>query len=1191
VPQQFSLFDLFDATPPRPVAGARVIVAPGPIAAEGVVWEVVDPLLAAAVGDPSLLGLPVRLVVPSRSLRLHLAARLVARRGRPAAGVVVQTLRGLAMEVLERSGEAAPRGAPVFDVLARRFARGEPTLSRALEDLVDGYAAVAGTVRDLLDAGMEPEHVEAALEALAAAARGSVSSIASAERAGALVRVAARVEAAARQLGIGRASHLLRRAAELLRVDPDRVLPTRALVVHGFGDATGLATDLIQALLRLPDACLVLDRPPDPARSGERGEGEAGAVEAAFTERFARRLSLAARLEAPRPAQAAAGPARLVRRAVQGAEAEARAAADAVRALLDGGARPEGIGLVARDLAPYRFPLRRHLARLGVPFSGIGARGGLGPIGRRGKALVELLRGGRETPCDRWLDAALSLPGEIVGNLPRLELARAARRRADLRLALRALGAARLHDLPGLDLDPLLREDGRYPLPARLGLREAGGERDSADDTEEGENGNGGSAAPGLPGVGREGRDGRGGPRGGQVAPRRTVSGEQLARVLAAAGAVAARFAAWPDQAPAGDHFARLGALLREELGWERSRPEIALSLAALEALEREVPAELRIGLDELRLLVARALEPVGSAELGGAGGGVQVLGVIEARARTFEHLFVLGLNRDVFPRPVREDPLLPDGLRLALAGPAGDGVLPDVPVKRVGFDEERYLFAQLLAAAPEVTLSWQTADDDGRAASPSPLVERLPPPAAGEDLAPPPGRAALRPPDELAVLAALAGDRRRFGEVLAEALAARTVPPAIRSSLADLDPAALAAARVAVLDELDPDLRTPEGRATRLRLGPYLGLIGAGATGPSARSETLAEEPAAGPPLYVTLLENVAACPWQAFLTRFLRLEPTPDPLQALPGLDALLLGNAVHAVLERIVFDALPGPAAWPAEEHLERILREECARAVRSEGIALAGLARALAARARPFLAIARQTDWAAGAVAAQAVECEGGLAVADGQGRPRQLAFKADRADPASPFDLAGGEPHPAGATGTVPDGPGLVFTDYKTGKPPSEAVRPDFRRKHFLERVRTGRLLQAAAYALAAGPGGRGRYLYLRPDEPPQREFPVEPSDVEVAAAFRAAVAAALAAWDAGVFTPRLVDASGRKEPARCKFCEVAEACLRRDSGARLRLGRWVESGVPGDHPGAAELLGVWWMGDDEHGPRPGGPPA
>ena len=67
-----------------------------------------------------------------------------------------------------------------------------------------------------------------------------------------------------------------------------------------------------------------------------------------------------------------------------------------------------------------------------------------------------------------------------------------------------------------------------------------------------------------------------------------------------------------------------------------------------------------------------------------------------EARARTFDHLFLIGLNRDVFPRSMREDPLLPDDLRRIL-----QRVLPDVPIKRAGFDEERYLFAQLLSARP----------------------------------------------------------------------------------------------------------------------------------------------------------------------------------------------------------------------------------------------------------------------------------------------------------------------------------------------------------------------------------------------------------------------------------------------------------------------------------------------------------
>ena len=88
------------------------------------------------------------------------------------------------------------------------------------------------------------------------------------------------------------------------------------------------------------------------------------------------------------------------------------------------------------------------------------------------------------------------------------------------------------------------------------------------------------------------------------------------------------------------------------------------------------------------------------------------MLSVIEARARSFDHLFLLGLNRDSFPRQVREDPLLPDRLRQAIER----DVLPQIPIKRIGFDEERYLFAQLLSSARQVTLSWQACDDDGKA-------------------------------------------------------------------------------------------------------------------------------------------------------------------------------------------------------------------------------------------------------------------------------------------------------------------------------------------------------------------------------------------------------------------------------------------------------------------------------------------
>src|SRR5262249_22152963 len=141
-------------------------------------------------------------------------------------------------------------------------------------------------------------------------------------------------------------------------------------------------------------------------------------------------------------------------------------------------------------------------------------------------------------------------------------------------------------------------------------------------------------------------------------------------------------------------------------------------------------------------------------------------------RARTFDHLFVLGLNRDVFPRIVREDPLLPDALRAVLRG-----VLPDVPIKATGFDEERYLFAQLLSAAPAVTLSWQAADDDGKPLAASPLLSRSPgggAPAIAPALYSPaahplPQRSArpARPAIEEAILAGLHAGRERLRPLL----------------------------------------------------------------------------------------------------------------------------------------------------------------------------------------------------------------------------------------------------------------------------------------------------------------------------------------------------------------------------------------------------------------------------------------
>src|SRR4029079_18900500 len=105
---------------------------------------------------------------------------------------------------------------------------------------------------------------------------------------------------------------------------------------------------------------------------------------------------------------------------------------------------------------------------------------------------------------------------------------------------------------------------------------------------------------------------------------------------------------------------------------------------------------------------------------LGGSGGGVACLQVVEARACTFERLFVLGLVRGRFPRNVREDPLLSDEVRRVWTD-----VLRYLPLKSVGRDEERVLFDQLVRAAEHVHLSWVTLDGAGKALLPSVLLER----------------------------------------------------------------------------------------------------------------------------------------------------------------------------------------------------------------------------------------------------------------------------------------------------------------------------------------------------------------------------------------------------------------------------------------------------------------------------------
>ena len=58
---------------------------------------------------------------------------------------------------------------------------------------------------------------------------------------------------------------------------------------------------------------------------------------------------------------------------------------------------------------------------------------------------------------------------------------------------------------------------------------------------------------------------------------------------------------------------------------------------------------------------------------------------------------------------------------------------------------------------------------------------------------------------------------------------------------------------------------------------------------------------------LWVTHAENIATCPWRAFVQRRLGVQPMPDPLLGLPGIDGPLVGQVVHGVLEAIVVETV--------------------------------------------------------------------------------------------------------------------------------------------------------------------------------------------------------------------------------------------------------------------------------------------
>ncbi|HEU4402622.1 MAG TPA: PD-(D/E)XK nuclease family protein, partial [Candidatus Polarisedimenticolia bacterium] len=270
-----------------------------------------------------------------------------------------------------------------------------------------------------------------------------------------------------------------------------------------------------------------------------------------------------------------------------------------------------------------------------------------------------------------------------------------------------------------------------------------------------------------------------------------------------------------------------------------------------------------------------------------GDNGGVRILDAMQARGLACEALFLIGCNADLIPRRPREDPFLPDADRRRLR----NHLSVPLPIKSEAIEEEHLLLALLLGSARRrLTLSWQRADEDGRAKVPS---------------------LALREVSRLALGAASLGAAEKA------ALRVKTHPAEAGSDAArrlGLLPPAEARVNIAL------ELRSPrlfleslpapppaggEEREERLRAGlSNLRVIEEddAPTGPDLRYDAFIGEsiPPSGP-WSPSRLEALGACPQHYFFRHLLRVEELQEPAEGYE-IDPLDLGRVVHAVLQEV-------------------------------------------------------------------------------------------------------------------------------------------------------------------------------------------------------------------------------------------------------------------------------------------------
>lgn len=325
---------------------------------------------------------------------------------------------------------------------------------------------------------------------------------------------------------------------------------------------------------------------------------------------------------------------------------------------------------------------------------------------------------------------------------------------------------------------------------------------------------------------------------------------------------------------------ARLESLVRRSPGTDPVLDQLICLLGQFSELDRFSPP---VTADEFSSTFVDALR---RARRPGTGSvhGVLVLGAMEARGERFGVLFLVGLKEGVFPRVVREDPLLNDDLRRILRDPGGYWILP----KREGYDEEKLLFTLLVSSVKEkLYLLYPRSGVDGRAEIPSLYLRGL---------------------------------ARAAGISLEDA---ERLPRSPLEKWSAVSPSLLTVQEAALTDVLGHGSVSGKfgeivTRAARLTSWKTLSGVDGRVGPPTAflhQCETRGLSPSS--------LETLGNCPFEFFISRVLHLRD-PRPVYDAGGVRPFFLGQIQHAILLAIYGRFLSRPVPGP-EEAVRRVKEE--------------------------------------------------------------------------------------------------------------------------------------------------------------------------------------------------------------------------------------------------------------------------